>query len=603
MVARSSSVAYGSLTCSGAPYEINDRPIVRYDRQSHIVSVSWSTVISGATQTALKDNVQTFRDALKTRYQDLTVTYAGQATHSFTHSGNTGFNSIGSCSRSDEGAGLVQVWDALVVVELPADDNTDRRMSSVNLSTDETGRKVVTISGVYTAASGGADARANYDAKADTYCDSIISGLSLTMHLVNEDSQTDDQDKVLNFTRAYKEITAEDRLKGEGTVSLSEDAAKRRTVTITGRYVDEDGAQTARDAYDADGDTYCASVLTSIASGADFDLVSENSNEDDLEGVCNFSRTYLEVIYPNAQTDLRDQTVVFTRIHEAPGDAPLTSRPERLQRIRVNYTASLDREQATDPESKYRTAIRNFMVNKAKEVFGVGSTAITNEAPSINKSGNQIQASMEMLVGSLTGGGANFVQAVLSQRHEVNNGADIRPAWDRDPYSAYVYYSPRVATRTTTAMIRMMGVQQVDNIENGPGSLLHVENGQSAGTEPMDMERPEDGWVPLSVTRNPSPLKYGIKDLGEGITVTDVGWTVVERFVRRPSAGGRTAAPVTSGGSSGGSSGGASTPQASSGDPQPSTGSGSTGRTPIAPDINPSNPWARGPGGTTWRRG
>ena len=146
--------------------------------------------------------------------QNLVITHGSTTTHSFVPSSNTGFNTRASVEKvgSDVDTGRSRRYIVRVEVDTPADltGRNGRQDSTVTVDYDQADRAIVTITGTYTALSAN-DATAQYEAQADTYASSVLSGLSITdSRLVSEETAADDQDKIINFTRVYREVLNED---------------------------------------------------------------------------------------------------------------------------------------------------------------------------------------------------------------------------------------------------------------------------------------------------------------------------------------------------------------------------------------------------------
>jgi hypothetical protein len=125
------------------------------------------------------------------------------------HSGNTGFNSRATCSKSDEpgNSARSRLYHVRIDVEHPATDLAGRRESNVNVAYDAAGIRTITISGVWTAVAGTA-ARAQYEAQITNYATAMMTLLSCTYYEQIGEPQTehDLDNKLLRFSRVYHEI-------------------------------------------------------------------------------------------------------------------------------------------------------------------------------------------------------------------------------------------------------------------------------------------------------------------------------------------------------------------------------------------------------------
>jgi len=208
-VTREISIIYGSLTMGGATNYLPDLPKYTEDLDAQRGAVSWHVVVHGSSAANLKTACDAMEAEFKKRFQRLRITISGSTFLDWNPSSatNTGFNQEPSIEKDagDVDSARARKYRCKVECDLPADDNTSRRESTVALKVEPGRRKIVTITGTYTAKAG-TDARANYDNLAPTYCGAVLTSIGGAFELVDEDSDSDDQDKLITFVRRYEEV-------------------------------------------------------------------------------------------------------------------------------------------------------------------------------------------------------------------------------------------------------------------------------------------------------------------------------------------------------------------------------------------------------------
>lgn len=127
---------------------------------------------------------------------------------------NTGFDAEPTISQVEDIANCdrFQRYRITVAVSLPADlsGQSGRRDNMEMVSFEANRRRTITLRGQYTAL-GSNSAREQYDASIATYAAAAISEIesdsSVKWQLTDESADVNDTDKVLSFTREYREIT------------------------------------------------------------------------------------------------------------------------------------------------------------------------------------------------------------------------------------------------------------------------------------------------------------------------------------------------------------------------------------------------------------
>lgn len=210
-MARLLSFTYGSLTVGNggsADYHLTGR--YRFTHDYDRASLVFEVVVQNDDPAVFLASEAALLAAYRDQDQALLVVLSATTRHSFDPTTNTGFNTRANARKlgGQEDTGNSSKYECSVSVELPAtrSGRGGRRSSSVNVSTTTSGRRDLTVTGVYTALVNNA-ARAQFAAQVDTYCASILSGLGGTWEKVGTPlAETDDQDKTIRFTRSYAEV-------------------------------------------------------------------------------------------------------------------------------------------------------------------------------------------------------------------------------------------------------------------------------------------------------------------------------------------------------------------------------------------------------------
>lgn len=189
-------------------------------------SIEFDVVVRNATRATFLTAEAALLAAYRKDDQDLDVELGGTDRHSFTHSGNTGFNSRSNCTKVPDELSTANSahYRCSVTVQLPADlsGRSGRQSSEVRVDATPAGKKTIRISGTYTALSSNS-ATAQYAAAADTYCDGVITavGGGDTFNLLTPKGFTyDDQNKVLRFERVYQEVFFRESTSGADSAAL-----------------------------------------------------------------------------------------------------------------------------------------------------------------------------------------------------------------------------------------------------------------------------------------------------------------------------------------------------------------------------------------------
>lgn len=359
--------------------------------------------------------------------------------------------------------------------------------------------------------------------------------------------------------------------RADSSIVLDYDASRRRSITITGRYTAL-GSNSARAQYNAAIGTYASSILSSLASGATFDLLVEDVNPDDADKNCSFTRVYREVLYAStsggvSHASIVGSTIVYSRRRPAPGDSSERA-AKRLEEVTVGFSCSVNQSVTTSLESLYNDSVRPWLLSQASSLFGASSTAVVDETRSFDKTANTISATLDLRM--VIGGG---ITLEYSRTVSVENqrGVIKQPVWDgKSDLAKHKFRGIARRLRTITVVEKVLGTYSVAgdgnsfvggqaggapaNIGGGAGrggkfnagSPAAAAAGPSAGggatgADPIGGA----GWDETNCRRSAHTDKMGID--GNTIATTDLITVIEEEYHDEPGAGGGGGPPTTSG--------------------------------------------------------
>lgn len=223
-MSRTASVTYGSLVigASGTDSNIRLTGKVAMEQSYRALTVEFDVIVLGSSAANFLASEATLVAAYTKPLQDLSVIIGGSARWTFSHSSNTGFNAQPSIEKvaGIEDTDRSSRYRLSVAVQLPADltGKAGRQDSRVELSTGPNGKKMVGISGTYTAV-GGNSARDQYTANIATYVGAVKSAVGISNWELTDipSEDTDDEDKILTFRRQYAQII---KAQGVGTTDV-----------------------------------------------------------------------------------------------------------------------------------------------------------------------------------------------------------------------------------------------------------------------------------------------------------------------------------------------------------------------------------------------
>jgi hypothetical protein len=257
-----------------------------------------------------------------------------------------------------------------------------------------------------------------------------------------------------------------------GTIDVAYTPSRQRIVTISGIYTVL--ATTARAQYMSVIDGYCTSVISGLGL-AQYELLEEpETTENDTGKVISFSRTYREIIYPQAGSPNDPAIVGDSFSLEVARDGTEDGlgeegRPFHLANISATYDCSIDKNVTTDLEGKYQQ-IRSSIVDKIRSGIGVSTIGILDESPSYDYTANRI--SVRMIVAGVVAG--TLIHYHESTKITAESGKVFVPAWTGDPLSYYKFQGPQKVLKIVTKSKRSLSAGQ-SGMRGGAGG------GQSAG--------------------------------------------------------------------------------------------------------------------------
>jgi len=197
-------ITYGGYTCSP------DGDFT-YSQTFDTFSMAFSFLVQADTEADFNTARATAITAFRDPFNNLSVVLGAQTLISISQSGNTGLEVRPEITRQEHIAntGRSERFSVRISAGLPADNvaTSGLREFGVNVDYSPSRRRMVTLSGVWTAVPGVA-ARAGYEAGIDGVVSSVKSSLSITnWELIGEPrTETSYNDKTCAFSIQYHEI-------------------------------------------------------------------------------------------------------------------------------------------------------------------------------------------------------------------------------------------------------------------------------------------------------------------------------------------------------------------------------------------------------------
>lgn len=302
--------------------------------------------------------------------------------------------------------------------------------------------------------------------------------------------------------------------------ALAYTPSRRRSLTLSGEWVDQAGGATARSSYDSGIDAYAA-TFTSALEGT-WELVDESFDQNETDRVISWRRVYREIVADQSAGGADDPSVVEPQLTitvgtRAPGDSPIDGGVNRLLDVGISYSASIDVN--VDKNRNLRTKwlqIRGHLLTLASDFAGGGQVAVLAEDPSYDWHENKISATMSLVV---TGQGSNIIEYRRSEDvDEQDLGTTFVDAWDGgDGFGTYEYPAPKRLFKTVSETVKRIKTA-VKGLKAGRGHQVFTPANSGAR------------FVPISRKRSTTPTVVG--KLPDGFEVEEQSYIQMFRWSR-----------------------------------------------------------------------
>lgn len=205
------TVTWGSFVCGGTTEKLITG-LHRVSKDHGSFAVTFDVLVRGTSDATFATNCAELESEFAKRRQLILLQVGSSTIQTFNPSDtvNTGLNSYARIEKvGTPGADTdrSRLYTVTLGCELPATDASGRRDINIIVEYDPAKRRTVTFQGVWTAVTT-LNATAKYAAEIDAYCTSALAALlpSGTFERIGERTERDDQDKVIRFTRQFREI-------------------------------------------------------------------------------------------------------------------------------------------------------------------------------------------------------------------------------------------------------------------------------------------------------------------------------------------------------------------------------------------------------------
>jgi hypothetical protein len=364
----------------------------------------------------------------------------------------------------------------------------------------------------------------------------------------------------------------------DSSIRVDYDAARRRLITISGRYTAL-GVNNARAQYLASIGAYQSAIQSYVAGGdgSVYELIQEDATSDDIDKYLDFSRKYEELIYDQSGSGRDDAAIKigrynYTRQQIGPGDSEPATR--RLEIITVEFECWIDKTVTTDLDGYWNSTIKGYLIAQAKSRFALGQMAIVDLQYKTEAATNRIFGHLGIQAQGSDSN--NLIQSRYTTKIQINNGKVIIRVWDGNIWSGHVYKGPATKLRIKTMTMLSLGGGGGGDVGGGGsnpaagagggggGGSFDFANGFSApifgsgnsgaaqtalvqaalsdGPLPGEPGGPgaapagQTGWIGLSSTVVTTPITIGVG--GYQISMTESETETVEQYIEAPAAGG-----------------------------------------------------------------
>lgn len=206
LISRELTITYAGLTVGDSNRKIEDYEVTK---NSTTAVVEFSFVIGGYSSAgAFATACIACETAFRTERGDFVLSN-GSTLESLKQSDNTGLDAKPEiiAVRDDASTGRSRRYTVRISFGLPADliSTSGRQDSSVKISYDNSRRRTVTISGIYTALSSNS-ARTQYEASFGAYATAVLTAIGGNYELAPREVTFNDTDKRCEFQHVYEEL-------------------------------------------------------------------------------------------------------------------------------------------------------------------------------------------------------------------------------------------------------------------------------------------------------------------------------------------------------------------------------------------------------------
>ena len=306
------------------------------------------------------------------------------------------------------------------------------------------------------------------------------------------DPEDDQQRRALSFSAQFERPAGEVRVESGQEHRRSAQVARTISPEGLGR-VTFSGTVTA--GQDASGDgqearallttavnTWVASQLVALFSGATMELVDPRADSWDDEGaLLTFQRGYQEMNFPNLDSAVDDPRITgaqvsFSRSYEnthgiRKGRQPFT--------VSVSYSAGItatgpDATSYEDIDVLWTKTIKPFLMARLKAIFGGTAVIMGGTDPVIDPVSSRISAQLAVLVSD---SGSNVYSYSRTTSMKLDERMEIDDVWDGLP-NTYVLWTPGQ---------RITGVVTVNVMQLGDPERLQGSGGAGGGNSLADL--------------------------------------------------------------------------------------------------------------------
>ena len=232
----------------------------------------------------------------------------------FNPSDGSGFNQKPSARKvdgEDDSTGLTSRWRVGVTFQRPATETgkAGRADSQVQVSTGATGQRTVFISGSYTTLDG-TSAVTRFEAAIGTYESTVLAAVDAdaTWETLSASHERDDDDKVVQFSRSYKERVGRQKASGGDHPSL-----KDVTCTVSQREVNEGASRPLKHPLEVFVN-YSATLLTSVGASVQIKALYDSVVVPDVVARVRDVTSGGTIILIESTPNVNENTMVLTAV-------------------------------------------------------------------------------------------------------------------------------------------------------------------------------------------------------------------------------------------------------------------------------------------------